>query len=204
MLCVCVDKCELTYIRVWYPVWARGSLCLCAYVCVQESGLFVALSVVRIRVMRVMMCEAVVFCARATLRLTPHSHPNVFLIHSIPHHQSASSDSNRIHMKLSHKRVHMHIYTVYCIFTCSHTYAVNTDRAHTHTTPHAVTSKCMYLQPHQDMRPHTFDFSFFLFSYTMEWSLRPATSSSFFFSFSHASVEQYSTSFRGWNGKVVA
>lgn len=66
---------------------------VCVPTCVQESSLFVALSVVRIRVMRVMMCEAVVFCARATLRLTPHSQPNVFLILFIPHHQSASSDS---------------------------------------------------------------------------------------------------------------
>lgn len=56
--------------------------------------------------MRVMMCEAVEFCARATLRLTPHSQPNVFLILFIPHHQSASSDSTHIHMKLAHKHVH--------------------------------------------------------------------------------------------------
>lgn len=51
--------------------------------------------------MRVMMCEAAVFCARVTLRLTPHSQPNVFLILSIPHHQSLSSDSKHI-------REHMH------------------------------------------------------------------------------------------------
>lgn len=70
---------------------------------------FVALSVVRIRVMRVMMCEAVVFCARATLRLSPHSQPNVFLILSIPHHQSASSDSDGAHMNLQHSHVHTHL-----------------------------------------------------------------------------------------------
>lgn len=84
-----------------------GSLCLCSYARLQESGLFVALSVVRIRVMRVMMCEAAVFCARVTLRLTPHSQPNVFLILSIPHHQSLSSDSNRL-------RKHAHSHTSPC------------------------------------------------------------------------------------------
>lgn len=141
----------------------RGSLCLCAYVCVLESGLFVALSVVRIRGMRVMMCEAVVFCARATLRLTPHSQPNVFLILSIPHHQSASSDSNHIHIKLAHKDVHIHSDT-YCIYTCIHTYTINTEQAHTHHTSHTVTSKRTYLQPDKDMRTHTFE------------SLYPATS----------------------------
>lgn len=91
--CMCVWRHMWVCMSVWYPVWVCGSSCLCAHVCVQESSLFVALSVVRIRVMRVMMCEAVVFCARATLRLTPHSQPNVFLILFIPHHQSASSDS---------------------------------------------------------------------------------------------------------------
>lgn len=94
-----------------------GSLCLCSYARLQESGLFVALSVVRIRVMRVMMCEAAVFCARVTLRLTPHSQPNVFLILSIPHHQSLPSDSNRI-------REHAHSHTspckcVTCIQACA-------------------------------------------------------------------------------------
>lgn len=87
---------------------------------VLESSLFVALSVVRIRVMRVMMCEAVVFCARATLRLTPHSQPNVFLILSIPHHQPASSDSNHIHMKLAHKHVHTWTHSdTYILYTIS-------------------------------------------------------------------------------------
>lgn len=76
-------------------LWEHGGLYARVLSCrVQESSLFVALSVVRIRVMRVMMCEAVVFCARATPRLSPHSQRNVFLILSILHRQSASSDSN--------------------------------------------------------------------------------------------------------------
>lgn len=127
---------------------------MCAYVCVHESRLFVALSVVRIRVMRVMMCEAVVLCARATLRLTPHSQPNVFLILSIPHHQSASSDSNHIHMKLAHKHLHTHI-LAHILFTCIHAYAVKRKRAHT--TPdrlHIFIATSRYA--------HTHTFNFFL------------------------------------------
>lgn len=135
-----------------YPVWVRGSVGLCAYMCVLDSSLFVALSVVRIRGMRVMMWEAVVFCARATLRLTPHSQPNVFLILSIPHHQSASSDSNRIHIKLTHKRVHIliHIYVISLLglrFFSKH-------RACTHTAPHIQSLQSAY----QDMHTHTWMF----------------------------------------------
>lgn len=76
-------------------VWGRNmvvcaTLSCCAYnMCVfWDKVLVVALSVVHIRGMRVMMCEGVDFGARATLRLTPHSQSNVFLILSIPHHQS--------------------------------------------------------------------------------------------------------------------
>lgn len=109
-----------------------GVCMFCAHVCVHESSLCVALSVVRIRVMRVMMCEAVVLCARATLRLTPHSQPNVFLILSIPHRQSASSDSNHIHMKLAQKHVHTHTHTLtHILFTWIHAYTVNRKCPHT-------------------------------------------------------------------------
>lgn len=109
-----------------------GSLCLCSYARLQESSLFVALSVVRIRVMRVMMCEAAVFCARVTLRLTPHSQPNVFLILSIPHHQSLSSDSNCI-------REHTHTHTTSCkCVTCIQACAVKTEIV-----PDAVMFRCM-------------------------------------------------------------
>lgn len=121
---VCVKAHVSLYVcYVWYPVWVCGSSCLCAHVCVQESSLFVALSVVRIRVMRVMMCEAVVFCARATLRLTPHSQPNVFLILFIPHHQSTSSDST-------------------CVYAQTHIYYIlylNLHSEHAHT-PHLTHS----------------------------------------------------------------
>lgn len=113
-----------------------GPLCLCSYASLKESSLFVALSVVRIRVMRVMMCEAAVFCARVTLRLTPHSQPNVFLILSIPHHQSLPSDSNHIgDYAHTHTSPYKH---VTCIQTCAQkTWFV-------HTLPDTVTFGCIY------------------------------------------------------------
>lgn len=91
-------------------LWECGGLdaCVLSWCVFRSRASVVALSVLRIRVMRVMMCEAVVFCARATLRLSPHSQPNVFLILFIPHHQSASSDSDGAHMKLQHSHVHTH------------------------------------------------------------------------------------------------
>ncbi len=138
--------------------------------CVLESSLFVALSVVRIRVMRVMMCEAVVFCARATLRLTPHSQPNVFLILSIPHHQSASSDSNHIHMKLAHKRVHAHIHSDTCIlYLYLHSYICSKHRTCTHATPRTQSRLSAHIYSHIKICVHThLIFFFFFFGYTME------------------------------------
>lgn len=91
-----------------YPVGVGPGARVLSWCVLRSQASFVALSIVRIRVMRVMMCEAVVFCARATLRLSPHSQPNVFLILFIPHHQSASSDSGGAHMKLQHSHVHTH------------------------------------------------------------------------------------------------
>lgn len=152
-----------------------GALCSCACVCVLESSLFVALSVVRIRGMRVMMCEAVVFCARATLRLTPHSQPNVFLILSIPHRQSASSDSSHIHMKLTHKHVHMNIHfrLMHAVYIYSHSYICSKHKTCTLTAPHAQSRQSAHIYSHIKICVHTHLIFSFLATHWNHHSIQP-------------------------------
>lgn len=89
------------------------------------------------------MCEAAVFCARVTLRLTPHSQPNVFLILSIPHHQSLSSDSNRMR-----EHTHTHMSPCKCV-TCIQACAVKAEIV-----PDAVMLRCMSFTTSRYVRAH--------------------------------------------------